>query len=105
MSLTDAQTARTGQELRRHLEVSDLTRQQLCEWLDLSPSELEHVLQMDGHAHPVTTWLVRDALDQAVAESGADAGGWSVLTTARRREARLWFRLQDVPPRPMTGQP
>ncbi|MFF0973560.1 UNVERIFIED_CONTAM: DUF2316 family protein, partial [Kocuria sp. CPCC 205295] len=61
MSLTDAQTARTGQELRRHLEVSDLTRQQLCEWLDLSPPELEHVLQMDGHAHPVTTWLVRDA--------------------------------------------
>ncbi|WP_314301244.1 DUF2316 family protein [Kocuria palustris] len=104
MSLTDAQTARTGQELRRHLEVSDLTRQQLCEWLDLSPSELEHVLQMDGHAHPVTTWLVRDALDQAVAEFGADAGGWTVLTAARRREARLWFRLQDVPPRPKTGQ-
>ena len=75
MSLPDAQTARAGQDLRRHLEVSDLTRQQLCEWLDLSPSELEHVLQMDGHAHPVTTWLVRDALDQAVAESGADGTG------------------------------
>ena len=73
---------------------------ELCEWLDLSPAELEHVLQMDGDAHPVTTWLVRDALDQAVAESGADAGGWSVLTNASRREARGWFRLQDVPPRP-----
>ena len=94
MSLTNAQTARTSQELRRHLEVSDLTRQQLCEWLDLSPSDLEHVLQMDGHAHPVTTWLVRDALDQAVAEFGADAGGWTVLTRSSRARpaARPWQR-------------
>ena len=105
MSLTEAQTARTGQELRRHLEASGLTRQQLCDWLDLAPGELEHVLQMDGDAHPITTWLVRDALDQAVARRGADAGGWSVLTCARRREARLWFRLQEVPPQPSEARP
>lgn len=105
MPLTAAKMARTGQELRRHLEASGLTRQDLCDWLDLSPTGLEYVLQMDGDAHPVTTWLVRDALDQAVMGSVADAGGWTVLAAARRREARLWFRLQDVPPRPMTGQP
>lgn len=52
-----------------------------------------------GEASPVSAWLVRDALDQVVRESGATAPGWRILTDAARIRALGWFPLKEVPPR------
>lgn len=103
MSLDSAQRARTAAELRQHLEVSGLRVADVASWLGWAPADVESVLAMDGRTSPVDVWLLRDVLDTAVANSGRDAGGWTVMTDAARQQAQVWFRLKTPPPQPHLG--
>ena len=100
MSLNKAEQRQTGEDLRAYLAASGLQRAELADWLRLDSDELDAVLERTGgEASPVRAWLVRDALDQVVRESGATAPGWRILTDAARIRALGWFPLKEVPPR------
>lgn len=98
MSLNRSEIEATRADLRRHLDASGLTPDDLAAWLGVPSRRVDEALAVEG-ADPALVWYVRDALDAEVRRKGTDAGAWTVLSDAARRTAQAWFRLHALPPR------
>ncbi|HXD27520.1 MAG TPA: DUF2316 family protein [Arthrobacter sp.] len=104
MTLKPAERQATSEQLTANLQLSGLNRQQVCEDLDFSEDELEAALELRELVDPVDVWVLRDYLELAVHQAGAEPEGYTVLTEEARTEAYKWYVLRDAP-QPGTGTP
>ncbi|MFL1429417.1 MULTISPECIES: DUF2316 family protein [unclassified Nocardiopsis] len=97
MSLTTEEIARTGRELRANLALTGLTTTQAATDLGLTTEEVEALLASGPGNDPARVWQLRDYLHQAVKDTGNTPVPFTVLTSAAKVRARLWFRLYKAP--------
>ncbi|WP_372698284.1 DUF2316 family protein [Arthrobacter sp. JSM 101049] len=102
MTLKPAERQATSEQLTANLELSGLARQQVCEDLDFSDDELQASLELRELVDPVDVWVLRDYLELAVRQAGAEPVDYTVLTEEARTEAYKWYVLRDAP-QPGTG--
>ncbi len=95
MSLTSPQRARTAAEFAANFAASGLTREELRERTGLPPARFDSALTMSPGTGPVDAWLLRDTLETAVREAGAELTRFSVLTDDARSAATGWFGVTD----------
>ena len=91
MTLKPAERQATSEQLTANLGLSGLTRQQVCEDLDFSDDELEASLELRELVDPVDVWVLRDYLELAVRQAGAEPVAYTVLTEEARTEAYKWY--------------
>ncbi len=90
MSLTESQVSATRAELAENLARSGWTPTQLAQALGVAEERIIHALAVDG-SRPADVWLVRDALDVIIVDSGDKPARYSALTESDRAAARGWF--------------
>lgn len=97
MSLNAQQRLDTSRELAQNLALSGLTAEQLGHRMGWTDARVQRTLRVDGGS-PADVWKLRDALVSAVREAGREPAAFSVLTEQKRRDAGLWFGVdQDAP--------
>ncbi|WP_344499649.1 DUF2316 family protein [Streptomyces enissocaesilis] len=97
MTLNDTERHRTGDELKRNLELSGLTTREVAADMHFTPQRLRSALDVDHACSPVDVWQLRDYLEQAVRDAGRRPAPFTVLTGRSRLEARMWFSLRKAP--------
>ncbi|WP_417215597.1 DUF2316 family protein [Arthrobacter sp.] len=102
MTLKPAERQATGEQLAANFERSGLSREQVCEDLEFTEDELDASLELREMVDPVDVWVLRDYLELAVRQAGADPVEYTVLTEEARTEAYKWYVLRDAP-QPGTG--
>lgn len=103
MTLKPAEREATSEQLAASLELSGLSREQVREDLGFTDDELDAALELRELVDPVDVWVLRDYLELAVREAGADPVAFTVLTEEARTQAYQWYVLREVP-RPGSGQ-
>lgn len=69
--LTQDEKKRTGQELRKNYEISELTPEQIQMDLGISKRELTAILNIEHcTADPTNVWRVRDYMEEKINENG-----------------------------------
>lgn len=102
MTLKPAERQATSEQLAANFERSGLTREQVCVDLEFSDDELDAALELRELVDPVDVWVLRDYLELAVRQAGAEPVEFTVLTEEARTEAYKWYILRDAP-QPGTG--
>lgn len=97
MTLKPAERQATSEQLAANLERSGLNRDQVCEDLDFSDDELQASLELRELVDPVDVWVLRDYLELAVRQAGAEPVPYTVLTEEARTEAYKGYVLRDAP--------
>lgn len=87
----------TSEELAANLSRSGLSREHVCEDLEFSDHALEAALELRDLVDPVDVWVLRDYLEQAARDAGAEPAVYTVLTEDARTEAYKWFELRQAP--------
>lgn len=97
MSLS-AETLRQARiELVAALEQSGLSRAEVAADLGFTEEGLAAAVAVDRGADPVEVWMVRDYLEQAARDRGAEPYPHTVLTEELRIAALKWFDLRQPP--------
>lgn len=102
MTLKPAERQATSEQLAANLELSGLSREQVCEDLGFSDDELDAALELRELVDPVDVWVLRDYLELGARQAGAEPVEFTVLTEEARTEAYKWYVLRDAP-QPGTG--
>ncbi|MGP5071186.1 DUF2316 family protein [Arthrobacter rhombi] len=97
MTLKPAERQATSEELAANLSLSGLSREQICEDLEFSDHALEAALELREMVDPVDVWVLRDYLEQAARDAGAEPAAYTALTEEARTEAYKWFELRQAP--------
>ena len=103
MSLNADERRTTSEELRANLLLSDLSETEVLDTLDLTPSQLERILDVSPEADPADVWLVRDFILQTLEGQSREPRPFTVLTEQARTDAQRWFGLHEVPPTPQAS--
>jgi hypothetical protein len=97
MTLNDEQREGTRRELRRNLELCELTTGAIAVELGFTAERLETTLDVDPDSDPVDVWMLRDVLERAVRSVGGTPERYSVPTESSRADAQRWFGLPARP--------
>lgn len=97
MSLNIIQIRRTRAELKENPHRSGLTPDVIQTDLGFTAERLDRALRLARGTTGPDIWLVRDYLEQAVTDAGAEPVGYTVLTEESRSKARQWFVLLPAP--------
>lgn len=97
MSLTIMQIRRTRAELKANLHRSGLTLDAIRADLGFSAERLDRALRLGRGTTGTDIWLLRDYLEQAVTDAGAEPVRYTALTEESRSRARQWFGLLPAP--------
>lgn len=97
MSLNAEERQRTSRELQDNLAASALSIEQLARQLGWSAARVESTLAVDSESDPVDVWELRDFLAETTTSLGAKAVPFTVLTSAARMRAAMWFDLRRPP--------
>lgn len=95
--LTSPQQQRTSEELQQNVARSGLSAEQLAHRLGWTDARLQRTLRVEGSS-PADVWRLRDVLVGAVREAGAELVPFSVLTEQKRRDAGVWFGVDQTIP-------
>lgn len=98
MSLDSRQLERVRDEFEAALDRSGITTDDLAQGLGWDLSRLERALAVDPRSDAVDLWAVRDHLHVTLKRSGMSSP-FTVLSSANRLRARLWFGLPAMPRR------
>jgi hypothetical protein len=104
MSLNLFQLRRTRTELKENLGRTGLTLDEVRADLGFDADRLDRALRMGRGTTGSDVWLLRDYLEQAVVDAGAQPVGYSVLTEESRSKARQWFHLLPAPRHDFSGR-
>lgn len=96
MSLNEAQQKATSAELAANCGLSGLSRGHIASDLGLTSGQLDEIFDVAG-ARPEDVWWLRDYLERAVIEAGAEPLPYTSLTPQMRASAELWFPLRTPP--------
>ena len=94
MSLNASQMDATRRELQANFERSGLSAEAVAARLGVGAADVDTTLQM-RHPDPVLVWAVRNVLETAVREAGAEPVPYTSLTEANRANAERLFGIVD----------
>ncbi|HWV76003.1 MAG TPA: DUF2316 family protein [Isoptericola sp.] len=103
MSLNIIQIRRTRTELKENFHRSGLTPDAIQADLGFSAERLDQALRLRRGTTGPDIWLLRDYLEQAVTDAGAEPVPYTVLTEESRSKARQWFDLLPAPRHDFSG--
>lgn len=97
MGVDDEQRDGTRHELRRNLDLCELTTAAVAVELGFTVERLAAALEVAPDSDPVDVWMLRDFLENAVRSAGGTPEHYSVLTETSRADAQRWFGLPVRP--------
>lgn len=97
MSLNRAERDQTAREFEANLKQSGLTINELQQKSGLSSERfMSAFVVAERGADPRDVWLIRDLLETAVAQNGAELVPFSKLTDDARSAAAGWFGIKKI---------